>query len=92
MLAVVQNDKSKWYKFMSQCPEKVVRGYGVEIYDHQEAVEFIIDGKGENKRVIGLVAGTLPFHLNPVRLQSCCHVFYFAQRATKKPAMARQEF
>lgn len=45
----------KTSKFMSECIEKIVRKYGIPIYDHQEAVEFITDGIGENKRIIGLV-------------------------------------
>ncbi len=45
----------KTSKFMSQCLEKIVRRYGVEIYDHQEAVEFITKSQGQDKRIIGLV-------------------------------------
>ncbi|MCK5564340.1 MAG: FAD-binding protein [Planctomycetes bacterium] len=44
----------KTSKFMSQCLEKIIRRYGVSIHDHQEAVEFITDGDGDNKRIIGL--------------------------------------
>jgi len=45
----------KTSKFMSQCLEKIVRRYGISIYDNQEAVEFITRGEGQNKRIIGLV-------------------------------------
>ena len=45
----------KTSKFMSECLEKIVRRYGVSIYDHREAVEFITNGEGESKRIIGLV-------------------------------------
>ncbi len=45
----------KTSKFMSECLEKIVRRYGVSIYDHREAVEFITEGERSNKRIIGLV-------------------------------------
>jgi len=45
----------KTSKFMSECLEKIVRRYGVSIYDHQEAVELITSGDGDNKRIVGLV-------------------------------------
>jgi succinate dehydrogenase/fumarate reductase flavoprotein subunit len=45
----------KTSKFMSQCLEKIVRRYGIEIYDSKEVVEFIISGSGENKRIAGVV-------------------------------------
>jgi succinate dehydrogenase/fumarate reductase flavoprotein subunit len=45
----------KTSRFMSQCLEKIIRRFGVEIYDHQEAVEFLTDGEGENKRITGIV-------------------------------------
>ena len=45
----------KTSRFMSECLEKIVRRYGVSIYDHREAVEFITDGQGQSKRIIGLV-------------------------------------
>jgi len=45
----------KTSKFMSQCLEKIIRRYGVSIHDHQEAVEFITKGRGQDKRIIGLV-------------------------------------
>ena len=45
----------KTSKFMSQCLERIVRRYGIQIHDHKEAVEFITTGDGDNKRIIGLV-------------------------------------
>ena len=45
----------KTSKFMSECLEKIIRKYGVHIYDHHEAVEFITKGEGGNKRITGLV-------------------------------------
>jgi len=45
----------KTSKFMSECLEKIIRRYGVSIYDHQEAVEFITKGQSDDKRIIGLV-------------------------------------
>jgi succinate dehydrogenase/fumarate reductase flavoprotein subunit len=45
----------KTSKFMSQCLEKIIRRFGVEIFDHQEAVEFLTTGQGDDKRIIGIV-------------------------------------
>lgn len=45
----------KTSKFMSQCLEKIVRRYGIEIFDGKEVVEFLNSGKGDNKRIIGVV-------------------------------------
>jgi succinate dehydrogenase/fumarate reductase flavoprotein subunit len=45
----------KTSKFMSECLEKIIRRYGVSIYDHQEAVDFITKGQGDEKRIVGLV-------------------------------------
>jgi len=45
----------KTSKFMSECLEKIVRRYGIGIFDHKEAVEFLTTGDGENKRIIGIV-------------------------------------
>ena len=45
----------KTSKFMSECLERIIRRYGVSIYDHQEAVEFITKGQGKDKRIVGLV-------------------------------------
>ncbi|AQQ70960.1 succinate dehydrogenase flavoprotein subunit [Limihaloglobus sulfuriphilus] len=45
----------KTSKFMSECLEKIITRYGITIYDHQEAVEFITRGEGDNKRILGLI-------------------------------------
>jgi len=45
----------KTSKFMSQCLEKIIRRFGVEIFDHQEAVEFLTTGEGDDKRITGIV-------------------------------------
>lgn len=45
----------KTSKFMSECLQKIVRRYGIEIFDHKETVEFLTTGSGENKRIIGVV-------------------------------------
>jgi len=45
----------KTSKFMSECLEKIVRSYGVQIYDHRETVEFLTTGKGDEKRITGVV-------------------------------------
>lgn len=45
----------KTSKFMSECLEKIVRRYGIGIYDKQEAVEFLTDGEGDDKRIIAVV-------------------------------------
>ncbi|MEN6385220.1 MAG: FAD-binding protein [Phycisphaerales bacterium] len=45
----------KTSKFMSQCLEKIVRRYGIEIFDSKEVVEFLITGCGSEKRIIGVV-------------------------------------
>jgi len=36
----------KTSRFMSERLEKIVRGYGIEIYDHREAVELLTTGDG----------------------------------------------
>ncbi len=41
----------KTSKYMSECLETIVRRYGIEIFDHQEAVELLKD----NGRIVGLV-------------------------------------
>jgi len=45
----------KTSKFMSECLEKIVRRFGIEIFDHKETVEFLTSGSGENKRITGVV-------------------------------------
>ncbi len=41
----------KTSKFMSECLEKIVRRYGIEIFDRHEAVEFLKSGD----RIVGLI-------------------------------------
>jgi succinate dehydrogenase/fumarate reductase flavoprotein subunit len=42
-------------KFMSECLERIVRKYGIEIFDGREAVEFIKEGSGDNERITGVI-------------------------------------
>ena len=45
----------KTSKFMSECLERMVRRYGIEIFDNKEVAEFLTAGDGEKKRIIGVV-------------------------------------
>jgi len=45
----------KTSRFMSQCLQKQLERYGVEIHDAQEAAQLLTVGSGESKRIIGLV-------------------------------------
>lgn len=45
----------KTSKFMSECLDKIVRRYGIEIFDGKEIAEFLTSGSGENKKIIGVV-------------------------------------
>ncbi len=45
----------KTSKFMSECLEKIVRRYGVNIFDQQEVAEFLTTGSGEDKRIVAVV-------------------------------------
>lgn len=45
----------KTSKFMSECLERIVRRYGIEIFDNKEVAEFITTGDGEGKRIVGVV-------------------------------------
>jgi succinate dehydrogenase/fumarate reductase flavoprotein subunit len=45
----------KTSKFMSECLEKIVRRYGIEIFDNQEAAEFLTTGSSIGKRITGVV-------------------------------------
>jgi len=45
----------KTSRFMSECLEKIVRRYGIEIFDGKEAVELLTAGSGDNKRITGVV-------------------------------------
>ena len=45
----------KTSKFMSECLQKQVKAYGIEIFDKQEAAHLLTVGKGKAKRIAGLV-------------------------------------
>ena len=45
----------KTSRFMSQCLEKQVRKYGIEIHDHKQVAQFITVGGGDSKRIVGVV-------------------------------------
>lgn len=45
----------KTSRFMSQCLEKIVSRRGVKIFDHQEALELLTTGRGNDKRIVGIV-------------------------------------
>ncbi len=45
----------KTSRFMSQCLQKQLERYGVEIYDAQEVAHLLTAGSGESKRIIGVV-------------------------------------
>jgi len=45
----------KTSRFMSECLQKQVTAYGIEIFDKQEAAHLLTVGKGKNKRIAGLV-------------------------------------
>jgi succinate dehydrogenase/fumarate reductase flavoprotein subunit len=45
----------KTSRFMSQCLQKQLERYGVEIYDRQELAHLLTIGSGKSKRIIGVV-------------------------------------
>jgi len=45
----------KTSKFMSECLQKQVQRYGISIFDNQEAAHFLTSGRGDNKRIVGVV-------------------------------------
>jgi len=45
----------KTSRFMSECLQKQVKAYGIEIFDKQEAAGLLTVGKGRKKRIAGLV-------------------------------------
>jgi len=45
----------KTSKFMSECLQKQLERYGVQIYDHQEVGHLLTIGSGESKRIAGVV-------------------------------------
>ncbi len=46
----------KTSRFMSQCLQKQLERFGVEIHDRQELAHLLTIGSGESKRIIGVVA------------------------------------
>jgi succinate dehydrogenase/fumarate reductase flavoprotein subunit len=46
----------KTSRFMSQCLQKQLERYGVEIHDRQELAHLLTIGSGESKRIIGVVS------------------------------------
>jgi len=46
----------KTSRFMSQCLQKQLERYGVEIFDRQELAHWLTTGSGESKRIIGVVS------------------------------------
>ncbi len=45
----------KTSKFMSECLQRYVQAYGIEIFDKHEAAHLLTVGKGKAKRIAGLV-------------------------------------
>lgn len=45
----------KTSKFMSECLQRQVQAYGIEIFDKQEAAHLLTVGQGKAKRIAGLV-------------------------------------
>ncbi len=45
----------KTSKFMSECLQKQVRGYGIEIHDLQEVAKLLTVGQGDSRRIVGVV-------------------------------------
>jgi len=45
----------KTSKFMSECLQRQVQAYGIEIFDQQEAAHLLTVGQGKAKRIAGLV-------------------------------------
>lgn len=43
-------------RFMCDCLERIVRRYGIAVYDNQEAAELLTVGTGADKRIAGLAA------------------------------------
>jgi succinate dehydrogenase/fumarate reductase flavoprotein subunit len=46
----------KTSRYMSECLEKQVRSYGIQIHDHMEVAEFVTVGQGQARRIVGVVA------------------------------------
>ncbi|MBA7649443.1 hypothetical protein ES703_57240 [subsurface metagenome] len=45
----------KTSKYMTECIEKHVRRYGIQIHDHNEVARFLTAGTGDSKRIVGVV-------------------------------------
>jgi succinate dehydrogenase/fumarate reductase flavoprotein subunit len=45
----------KTSKYMTECLEKQVRRYGIQIHDHNEVARFLTMGYGESKRIVAVV-------------------------------------
>jgi len=45
----------KTSKYMTECLEKQVRRYGIQIHDHKEVAQFLTTGTGDLKRIVGVV-------------------------------------
>lgn len=45
----------KTSKFMSECLERIVRRYGIEMHDHNDIAELVTTGSGQHKRIRALV-------------------------------------
>jgi len=45
----------KTSKYMTECLEKQVRRYGIQIHDHKEVAQFLTVGDGDSKRIVGVV-------------------------------------
>ncbi|HOL32225.1 MAG TPA: FAD-binding protein [Anaerohalosphaeraceae bacterium] len=43
-------------RFMCECLERIVRRYGIAIYENQEAADLLTVGTGTDKRIVGLAA------------------------------------
>jgi len=45
----------KTSRFMSECLQRQVEGYGIEIADRQEVAHLLVAGSGQSRRIIGVV-------------------------------------
>lgn len=45
----------KTSKFMSECLEKKVRRYGIQIHNNQEVADLLTTGSGDSKHIVGIV-------------------------------------
>ncbi len=45
----------KTSRYMSECLERIVRGYGIEMFDRKEVVELLTVGEYPDKRIVGVV-------------------------------------